>query len=558
MGFLSTLIVPICALLVLQFTSTNAQIRGVNPCSPSPCGPGTYCEVNHHGAAVCRCLPGLFPKPDTITGCAPQCDYDTQCRPHEKCHGNKCVPACEPSTCGVNAICESLNHVPTCKCLRGYTGDPLAQCTQVTPIAITARRIDSFPTALAIRDPCTGNPCGVNSNCRNAGDRPVCSCLPGYQGDPYRGCRRGECESNTECPSHQVCQNFHCINPCTSACGVNANCDVRNHVAHCSCGPGYTGDPSRSCRIYDENELCHPSPCGINSNCRVESGRAICSCKPTFIGNPLSGCRHECETDNECNFNQACIDYKCKDPCTANACGQYAQCSVRNHIQTCTCPPDFLGDPYTRCFAECTSHADCPANRACIGLKCGDPCAGACGTNAVCRVDKSTHKAICSCPQGYTGHPFEFCRQQTPADLCLPNPCGTNADCTPGFDNTGKERPVCNCLRGYVGNPLVHCSRGECLADSDCGPTRVCQQNSCKNPCESSCGVNADCEVRNRAAVCSCPRGFRGDPFVQCTAEPYRSRRHTDTDVEDKLDLKLEGEEETPAKVEDKEIENEE
>lgn len=35
-------------------------------------------------------------------------------------------------------------------------------------------------------------------------------------------------------------------------------------------------------------------------------------------------------------------------------------------------------------------------------------------------------------------------------DLCIPNPCGTNAQCVPGHDNTGKERPVCTCLPGMI------------------------------------------------------------------------------------------------------------
>jgi len=297
---------------------------------------------------------------------------------------------------------------------------------------------------------------------------------------------------------------------------------------------------------YRGDELCHGpngSPCGPNTKCRVDSGRAICSCEATYTGNPLTGCRHECEVDSECGGGQACLDFKCKNPCH-NACGLHATCDVRNHVAVCRCPADYLGDPYTRCFAECTSHSDCPANRACIGLKCGDPCIGACGTNAECRVDRSSHKAICSCPKGYTGHPFESCRRQTPEDLCNPNPCGTNAQCQPGHDNTGRDRPVCTCLPGYVGDALHHCNRGECLSDSDCGFSRTCRNFECKNPCDGACGVNANCEQRNHGAVCQCPRGFTGDPFTQCTAEPFRARRHS---------VKKETKDETPDKEEKKE-----
>lgn len=44
-------------------------------------------------------------------------------------------------------------------------------------------------------------------------------------------------------------------------------------------------------------------------------------------------------------------------------------------------------------------------------------------------------------------------------DLCEPNPCGTNAKCTPGHDRTGAERPVCTCPSGYIGNALVACDK---------------------------------------------------------------------------------------------------
>ena len=44
------------------------QCSKPDPCEPSPCGPGTTCTPNRDGNPICRCLPGLVPKPDTITG----------------------------------------------------------------------------------------------------------------------------------------------------------------------------------------------------------------------------------------------------------------------------------------------------------------------------------------------------------------------------------------------------------------------------------------------------------------------------------------------------------
>lgn len=101
-------------------------------------------------------------------------------------------------------------------------------------------------------------------------------------------------------------------------------------------------------------------------------------------------------------------------------------------------------------------------------------------------------------------------------DLCTPNPCGTNAQCTPGYDNTRRERPVCTCLPGYTGNSLTHCVRGECQSDNECSDNRACINYSCVDPCLGQCGVGAICEPKRHLAVCKCPAGTNGDALVSC------------------------------------------
>ena len=88
---------------------------------------------------------------------------------------------------------------------------------------------------------------------------------------------------------------------------------------------------------------------------------------------------------------------------------------LQNHRAICSCPANFLGDPFSRCYPECTQHEECASNLACFNLKCTNPCSGACGDNADCRVEN--HKAICSCPKGYTGHPFDRCRPFTKSNF---------------------------------------------------------------------------------------------------------------------------------------------
>ncbi|XP_019877759.1 slit homolog 1 protein isoform X2 [Aethina tumida] len=362
---------------------------------------------------------------------------------------------------------------------------------------------------------CTSSTCGHNAQCSVVGGRPVCSCLRGYSGDPISSCVRSECLDNSECRGHQTCRNGKCVNVCDGVCGDNANCDSRNHVPVCSCPPGFTGDPFSRCRRFDPAELCHPSPCGPNTNCEVVNGVPTCRCLPGYHGSPIAGCRHECESDSECGPTSACIEFKCQNPCTSQ-CGTNAECeTISGHRAVCKCPKNYFGNPYSSCQPECYGDVDCPRNKpACFYGICKSPCDGACGVGANCELRGLT--PVCSCPRDMTGNPFVSCRPFTSQDLCEPNPCGANAKCQPGFDRTNKERPVCTCLPGYTGDPLRGCVRGECTDDSGCADSQACIDYRCQNPCVGQCGVNANCNPRRHIAVCTCPPGYNGDALIQC------------------------------------------
>lgn len=99
---------------------------------------------------------------------------------------------------------------------------------------------------------------------------------------------------------------------------------------------------------------------------------------------------------------------------------------------------------------------------------------------------------------------------------CIGNPCGVNANC-----HEALGRPVCSCPIGYSGNPLSYCRRSECLDHTECAGHQSCRNGNCVDPCAGTCGVNAECTVRNHVPVCSCPPRYRGDPFSYCTrADP--------------------------------------
>ena len=65
---------------------------------------------------------------------------------------------------------------------------------------------------------------------------------------PFLSAKKPECTTDPECPDHLACIREKCQNPCfTTTCGVNAECSVIRHRAICSCKPGFEGDPYRIC-----------------------------------------------------------------------------------------------------------------------------------------------------------------------------------------------------------------------------------------------------------------------------------------------------------------------
>lgn len=95
-------------------------------------------------------------------------------------------------------------------------------------------------------NPCNPSPCGINAVCQEQNRAGSCSCLPDYFGDPYTECRP-ECVMNSDCPKTKACRNLKCQDPCIGVCGLNSECHVTNHSPYCTCFAGYTGSPSTAC-----------------------------------------------------------------------------------------------------------------------------------------------------------------------------------------------------------------------------------------------------------------------------------------------------------------------
>ena len=203
-------------------------------------------------------------------------------------------------------------------------------------------------------NPCQPSLCGPNAECSILQSRPVCKCLPGYFGKPP-SCRP-ECVINSECAPTLACINLHCADPCVGVCGMNAKCDVVNHNPICTCPPSFVGDSFTNCQkrpvtkipTPKPTDLCSPSPCGPYSSCKRLGDRPMCSCKGGYIGSPPN-CRPECIVNDECDRKRACSNQHCVNPCAAGACGLIAEYSIRNHLAVCKCPAGFIGDPFQQC-----------------------------------------------------------------------------------------------------------------------------------------------------------------------------------------------------------------
>lgn len=106
----------------------------ISPCNPSPCGANAQCRV-HNRAGSCTCLPEYIGNP--YEGCRPECTLNSDCPSNKACINNKCADPC-PGTCGQNANCQVINHLPSCTCVPGYTGDPFRYCNLPAPERKTA------------------------------------------------------------------------------------------------------------------------------------------------------------------------------------------------------------------------------------------------------------------------------------------------------------------------------------------------------------------------------------------------------------------------------------
>lgn len=97
-----------------------AENVAIDSCNPSPCGSNTECNNGE-----CACQADYYGDP--YIGCRPECTISSDCDKSKICVNKKCINPC-PDTCGSNAMCDVVNHIPMCSCPPGYTGNSFVSC----------------------------------------------------------------------------------------------------------------------------------------------------------------------------------------------------------------------------------------------------------------------------------------------------------------------------------------------------------------------------------------------------------------------------------------------
>ncbi len=233
-------------------------------------------------------------------------------------------------------------------------------------------------------DPCSiRGACGVNALCKVIQHRPRCTCPECYMGFPHLKCKinpackspgpppeqKRECQSNADCHDSLYCEAGTCISPCghTSLCPANEKCVAAGHQASCQCkaklainsaGELTCPDRQSTCRLDTDcpghlsclggvcQTPCNAQSCPPGKKCHVLNHQPLCMCD--------KGCNVTvslCLKNKGCPLDQACISYKCQNPCDGLVCDNGAPCVVEDHLPVCKfCPPGFFVDANYGCL----------------------------------------------------------------------------------------------------------------------------------------------------------------------------------------------------------------
>lgn len=399
------------------------------------------------------------------------CNSDQDCEEGQYCNENgRCASGCRDSgdcrqTCEKVQECVSqCGPEPTCTCTDFYTAelcgttiaDDWESYCQPDPACVSA---------------CPDDPDCVAANTRNLScvDR-QCKMLPPCP-DGYAEVE-GECIAKEPSKPETICEQTE---TCTEQDNGSVECVI---TEECREVPVYDSRfPGCDCAdVCDNSGQCVPSICRFDSDCE--------SCSYCADGICVPGCDEE----NECAAGQCCqTDGKCHEMCATNEdCPETETClegccgipcdPIIPCISSQSCPDGFYCGVENICETGCKRDEDCSYSEICVADGEGDK---TCVTR--CDLDED-------CDDGFYCYEGSFCRLEIQT-------CGTDDDCPPLITDYGDVfQQICT-------NQV--CEAG-CRADSDCGTSMICYENSCEYVCSddlecSSIGYGDECLSNPRA-----------------------------------------------------------
>lgn len=215
-------------------------------------------------------------------------------------------------TCNANDTCPDFQYCKNRICVKEIQCISDNDCTDDERCFMGKNEI---PQCVKV---CDRYLCGRQAVCVAKNHQASCACNNGFSGDPIQGCRKKQCDLDSECTDDKICDENMCKIACLvgNNCGDNSICSSEKHNHLCYCQPGFTGDPIKGCI---EINWCISNPCGNGAECKNSRDRAQCSCPTGTVGDPNG---EGCNKAQECRFNRDCPSG--------------ARCTVKDGIRKCT------------------------------------------------------------------------------------------------------------------------------------------------------------------------------------------------------------------------------
>lgn len=174
-------------------------------CDDDTCADSATCLGREH-QAKCVCPPGMNGNPyvecsrsqQPVEADKPECDVDADCPSMNACINSRCQNPCTiANVCTLDQECRVLNTLPLrtviCQCPVDTVIDQNGRCKQIIQVTSQCVTDSNCPeTDKCIRgsciEACKVDICGVNAQCTPRGHRGLCTCAPGYVGNPHVEC----------------------------------------------------------------------------------------------------------------------------------------------------------------------------------------------------------------------------------------------------------------------------------------------------------------------------------------------------------------------------------